>query len=170
MSRSPLPWSATRQGILTKADTEGIDFNFGNPEAMLKGIEWIAFRRPGLGDLLADGVKIAAARIGKGSEKFALHIKGQELPMHDPRGKTGQGLSFAVSPTGADHVRAPHDTPFQAAGTRCWDGSPRSASWSLSPAGRWGRARRATSSTSTLSGRSTNPWGCATSWPVRCGR
>ncbi|MBE0557494.1 MAG: aldehyde ferredoxin oxidoreductase C-terminal domain-containing protein, partial [Proteobacteria bacterium] len=104
------------KGILTKADTEGVEFSFGNPEAMLKGIEWIAFRKPGLGDLLADGVKIAAARIGKGSEKFALHIKGQELPMHDPRGKTGQGLSFAVSPTGADHVRAPHDTPFQAPG------------------------------------------------------
>jgi aldehyde:ferredoxin oxidoreductase len=104
------------KGILTRTETEGIDFTFGNPEAMLKGIEWIAFRRPGLGDLLADGVKIAATRIGKGSEKFALHIKGQELPMHDPRGKTGQGLSFAVSPTGADHVRAPHDTAFQASG------------------------------------------------------
>ena len=104
------------KGILTRADTEGIAFTFGNPEAMLKGIEWIAYRKPGLGDLLAEGVKIAAARIGKGSEKFALHIKGQELPMHDPRGKTGQGLSFAVSPTGADHVRAPHDTPFQVAG------------------------------------------------------
>ena len=105
------------KGILTQADTEGIDFTFGNPEAMLKGIEWIAFRKAGLGDLLADGVKIAAAKIGQGSEKFALHIKGQELPMHDPRGKTGQGLSFAVSPTGADHVRAPHDTAFQASGT-----------------------------------------------------
>ncbi len=104
------------KGILTLSDTDGIEFTFGNPEAMLKGIEWIAFRRPGLGDLLADGVKIAAARIGKGSEKFALHIKGQELPMHDPRGKTGQGLSFAISPTGADHVRAPHDTAFQASG------------------------------------------------------
>ena len=104
------------KGILTRADTEGIEFTFGNPEAMIKGIEWIAFRKPGLGDLLADGVKIAAARIGKGSEKFALHIKGQELPMHDPRGKIGQGMSFAISPTGADHVRAPHDTPFQAPG------------------------------------------------------
>ncbi len=103
-------------GLLTAADTEGIAFTFGNPEAMLRGIEWIAFRKPGLGDLLADGVHIAAARIGRGAEAFALHIKGQELPMHDPRGKTGQGLSFAVSPTGADHVRAPHDTPFQAAG------------------------------------------------------
>jgi len=104
------------KGILTRSDTDGIEFTFGNPEAMLKGIEWIAFRKPGLGDLLADGVKIAAERIGKGSEKFALHIKGQELPMHDPRGKTGQGLSFAISPTGADHVRAPHDTAFQATG------------------------------------------------------
>ena len=62
------------------------------------------------------GVKAAAAKIGKGAEKFALHVKGQELPMHDPRGKTGQGLSFAVSPTGADHIEAPHDTPFAAPG------------------------------------------------------
>jgi aldehyde:ferredoxin oxidoreductase len=104
------------KGILTQADTEGIEFTFGNPDAMVKGIEWIAFRKQGLGNLLADGVKAAAAKLGRGSEKFALHIKGQELPMHDPRGKTGQGLSFAVSPTGADHVRAPHDTPFQAPG------------------------------------------------------
>lgn len=104
------------RGIITRADTEGIDFRFGNPEAMLKGLEWIAFRKSGLGDLLAEGVKIAAARIGKNSEEFALHIKGQELPMHDPRGKTGLGLSFAVSPTGADHVRAPHDPPFQVEG------------------------------------------------------
>ncbi len=103
-------------GILTQADTEGVDFRFGNADAMLKGIEWIAFRKNPLGDLLAEGVKIAAARIGKGAEKFALHVKGQELPMHDPRGKTGQGLSFAVSPTGADHIEAPHDTPFGAPG------------------------------------------------------
>ena len=104
------------KGILTKADTGGIEFTFGNPEAMVKGIEWIAFRKPGLGDLLADGVKIAAAKLGRGSEKFALHIKGQELPLHDPRGKIGVGMSYAISPTGADHMRAPHDTPFQAPG------------------------------------------------------
>jgi aldehyde:ferredoxin oxidoreductase len=104
-------------GILTKADTGGVEFRFGNAEAMIKGIGWIAHREKGLGDLLADGVKIAAAKIGKGSEKYALHIKGQELPMHDPRGKTGQGLSFALSPTGADHIEAPHDTPFVQPGT-----------------------------------------------------
>ncbi len=99
-------------GLLTKALTEGVDFKFGNAEAMLKAIEWIAFRKEGLGTLLADGVKAAAAKIGQGAEKFALHIKGQEIPMHDPRGKTGLGLGYAVSPTGADHLEAPHDTPF----------------------------------------------------------
>jgi aldehyde:ferredoxin oxidoreductase len=103
-------------GILTKEDTEGVEFCFGNVDAMIKGLEWIAFRKNRLGDLLAEGVKIAAEKIGKGSEKYALHVKGQELPMHDPRGKTGQGLSFAVSPTGADHIEAPHDTPFAAPG------------------------------------------------------
>jgi aldehyde:ferredoxin oxidoreductase len=103
-------------GLLTKADTEGIDFRFGNVEAMLKGLEWIAFRKNPLGDLLAEGVQRAAEKIGQGAEKYALHVKGQELPMHDPRGKTGQGLSFAVSPTGADHIEAPHDTPFAAPG------------------------------------------------------
>ena len=105
------------KGILTAADTEGIAFAFGNPEAMLKGIEWIAFRRPGLGNLLADGVRAAAAMIGKGSEAFAFHIKGQELPMHDPRGKTGQGLSFAVSPTGCGPRAGPsRHRPFRRTG------------------------------------------------------
>jgi len=99
-------------GILTEADTEGVKFRFGNAEAMVQAIEWIARRKKGLGSLLADGVKIAAGKMGKGAEKFALHVKGQELPMHDPRGKTGQGLSFAVSPTGADHIEAPHDPVF----------------------------------------------------------
>jgi aldehyde:ferredoxin oxidoreductase len=103
-------------GILTQEDTEGIDFRFGNIEAMLKGLEWIAFRKNRLGDLLAEGVKVAAAKIGRGTEKFAFHVKGQELPMHDPRGKTGVGLSYAVSPTGADHIEAPHETPFTAPG------------------------------------------------------
>src|SRR5438093_13556053 len=51
----------------------------------------------------------AAAKLGKGAERFALHVKGQELPMHDPRGKKGLSLAYALSPTGADHMEAPHD-------------------------------------------------------------
>ncbi|MFQ6042658.1 MAG: aldehyde ferredoxin oxidoreductase family protein [Candidatus Poribacteria bacterium] len=95
-------------GILTKEDTGGIELNFGNEDALLKIIPMIG-RREGIGDLLADGVKIAAAKIGKGAEKYAMHVKGQELPMHEPRGKTSLTLAYSTSPTGADHMEAPHD-------------------------------------------------------------
>lgn len=95
-------------GILTIKDTDGLDLRFGNAEAMVKMAEKI-MTREGLGDLLAEGVLRASRAIGRGSESFALHVKGQELPMHEPRGKAMQSLSFAVSPTGADHVEAPHD-------------------------------------------------------------
>jgi aldehyde:ferredoxin oxidoreductase len=78
---------------------------------MLAMIDKIA-KRQGLGDVLAEGVQRAAQKIGKGSEMYAMHIKGQELPMHDPRGKQGLSLSYATSPTGADHIEAPHDTSF----------------------------------------------------------
>jgi len=64
----------------------------------------MAFRE-GIGDVLADGVKAAAARIGKGSEKYALHVKGLELPGYDVRGAKAHGLSYATSYTGADHNR-----------------------------------------------------------------
>jgi aldehyde:ferredoxin oxidoreductase len=101
----------TERGILTRQDTDGIDLRFGNVDGMLEMIRKIA-RREGIGDILAEGVRRAAQKIGKGSEKYAMHIKGQELPMHDPRGKQGLTLSYATSPTGADHIEAPHDTSF----------------------------------------------------------
>jgi len=102
-------------GILTAEDTDGIDLTWGNAEAMIALIHKIG-KREGIGDILADGVKRAAERIGKGSEKFAMHVKGQELPMHEPRGKVGVGLAYAVSPTGADHMEAPHDPDFEGLG------------------------------------------------------
>jgi len=101
----------TERGILTSKETDGIDLRFGHVEGMLEMIRKIAFRE-GFGDILAEGVMRAAQKIGKGSEKYAFHIKGQELPMHDPRGKHSLTLSYAVSPTGADHIEAPHDTSF----------------------------------------------------------
>jgi len=97
-------------GLLTKEDTDGIDLHFGQEEALIQMIHKIA-RREGIGDLLAEGVKRAAEKIGHGAEKFAMHVKGQELPMHEPRGKKGLALAYATSPTGADHMEAPHD-PF----------------------------------------------------------
>jgi aldehyde:ferredoxin oxidoreductase len=96
-------------GLLTQKDTDGIDLSFGNAEAMLKLVEMIGEKR-GLGKLLAGGIKYAAAQIGKGAEEFAVHVKGQEVPMHDPRLKRGEALGYAVSPTGADHVHNMHDT------------------------------------------------------------
>jgi aldehyde:ferredoxin oxidoreductase len=71
-------------GILNKQDTGDIDLEWGNHEAMIAMAIKVA-NREGLGGILADGVKIAAERIGKGAEKYAVHIGGQELGMHDPK-------------------------------------------------------------------------------------
>ncbi len=71
----------------------------------------IALRR-GLGNILAEGVARAAKKIGTGAEAFALHIKGQELPMHEPRWKPGMGVGYVMSPTGADHCHNMHDSSY----------------------------------------------------------
>jgi aldehyde:ferredoxin oxidoreductase len=97
------------QGILTTDDTGGMDLSFGNAESMVKMVELIG-EKHGLGALLAEGTKRAAEKIGKGAEEFAVNVKGQEVPMHDPRLKRGEALGYAVSPTGADHVHNIHDT------------------------------------------------------------
>jgi len=100
------------RGILSKEDTGGLELNFGNAEAMLELIELIS-RREGLGNVLAEGSARAAQTIGKGAEEFAMHVKRQEIPMHDPRWKPGLGLGYAVSPTGADHNHNIHDNVYQ---------------------------------------------------------
>jgi aldehyde:ferredoxin oxidoreductase len=99
------------RGVLLPEETDGIDVRFGNADAMLKMIRKIAFRE-GFGNILAQGVKKAAEIIGRGSEKYAMHVKGMELPLHDPRGKKGLSLSYSTSPTGADHIESPHETVF----------------------------------------------------------
>jgi aldehyde:ferredoxin oxidoreductase len=71
-------------GILTKADTDGIELTWGNHRAIVAMTEKMV-KREGLGDILADGVKVAAEKIGKGAEQFAINIGGQELGMHDPK-------------------------------------------------------------------------------------
>jgi aldehyde:ferredoxin oxidoreductase len=100
------------EGLLTREDTGGIELTFGNKEAMLKMIEKIAYRE-GLGDLLSQGSYLAAQKIGKGSERFIHQVKRQEIPMHDPRLKTGVGLQYALSDYGADHMKAAHDAFFK---------------------------------------------------------
>ncbi len=98
-------------GILIDKDTNGIKLNFGNAKAMIQMVEMIA-KREGLGDILAEGVKKAAEKIKKGADKLAMHVKGQEIPMHEPRFKQGMGVGYAISPTGAEHMANIHDTSF----------------------------------------------------------
>lgn len=98
-------------GILTTHDTGGIELKFGNAEAMLQMVEMIAHRQ-GIGDLLAEGTKRAAQRLGRGADAFAMHVKGVEIPMHEPRVKQGLGVIYAVEAQGADHCAGMHDTAF----------------------------------------------------------
>jgi aldehyde:ferredoxin oxidoreductase len=102
-------------GLLTLGDTEGIDLRFGNGDAMIQMVEKIA-KREGLGDILAEGMLPAAAKIGRGAERYAVHAKGQAQPMHEPRLKRGLAIGYAVSPTGADHCHSLHDVGLVYAG------------------------------------------------------
>jgi aldehyde:ferredoxin oxidoreductase len=92
-------------GILSHEDLGGIDAHFGNAEALLQLIEKIG-KREGIGDVLADGVKVAAEKIGKGSDKLAQNIKGLEVTGYDLRCLKTAALGFAVSFRGADHNRS----------------------------------------------------------------
>jgi len=91
--------------ILTKKDTGGLDLKFGNEDAFCKMPEIMA-KRQHIGDILADGTKRAAKKIGKGSERFLVECKGSEYPAYDPRGSIGMALAYATSDRGADHNRA----------------------------------------------------------------
>lgn len=96
-------------GLIGLQDTAGVELRFGNTGAMLQMVEWIA-RRQGIGNLLAEGVRRAAEVIGGEAHFFAMHVKGQEMPMHDPRGKASLGLGYATAESGAEHLTAYHDT------------------------------------------------------------
>jgi aldehyde:ferredoxin oxidoreductase len=95
---------AYEKGLLTKEDTDGIDLRFGNGDAAIQAMKKIAKKEGYLGELLCDGVKIAAQKLGKGSEKFALEVKGLEPPAYDVRGLKGMALALAVSVRGACHL------------------------------------------------------------------
>ncbi|MBN2238462.1 MAG: aldehyde ferredoxin oxidoreductase family protein [Dehalococcoidales bacterium] len=91
------------RGLLTEKDTDGIDLTWGNSDSMLKLIELIA-RREGIGDLLAEGTRRLAEKIGNNSVEFAMNAKGLEAGMHEPRLRLAMGFGWIVGPTGADHM------------------------------------------------------------------
>jgi aldehyde:ferredoxin oxidoreductase len=90
------------KGILTTKDTDGLVLKYGDPEPMLKLIEMIG-RREGIGDILAEGTKRAAERIGKGSEEYAMQTKGLEMPGYEPRAMKAQGMHYALNNGGGNH-------------------------------------------------------------------
>ncbi|MEM2260291.1 MAG: aldehyde ferredoxin oxidoreductase family protein [Candidatus Methanomethylicaceae archaeon] len=94
---------AFERGILTTKDTDGMELKWGDEKVLMELIRKISFRE-GIGDLLAEGVKIASERIGKGSEEFAIHIKGLELPAYDPRPVKAHGLNMVTSNIGGSHA------------------------------------------------------------------
>jgi aldehyde:ferredoxin oxidoreductase len=93
------------KGILTRADTDGLELKFGDADVVIQLIHKIA-KREGVGDLLAEGTKRVAAKLDKGAERFAMHVKGLELPAYDPRAAKICGLAFATANRGGDHITA----------------------------------------------------------------
>jgi len=94
----------SQRGLLPASEADGLDLRFGNGGAVLELIEKIA-SRDGLGDVLADGVRAAAQRLGMGAE-WTMEVKGLELFQADPRAMKGYGLGNAVASRGADHLRS----------------------------------------------------------------
>ena len=90
------------KGLLTKKDTDGLELNYGNHEAMIALVKKIAARE-GIGDLLAEGVMRVAAKIGRGAEDYAIHAKGLEYPGYEPRGAKAHGYNYITSNVGAEH-------------------------------------------------------------------
>jgi aldehyde:ferredoxin oxidoreductase len=94
---------AIKRGILSE-DEVGFPLRFGDGDAAIRLLKMIASRE-GIGDTLADGVRLAAERIGKDSESFAVHFKGLEVPAWDPRGRKGMAISYMTANVGASHLR-----------------------------------------------------------------
>lgn len=91
-------------GLLTQADTDGIEMTWGNHRSMVTMTEKLA-KREGFGDVIADGVRMAAERIGRGADQYAMHIQGQELPAHDPKHDYHWGIPYLLDPTPARHTQ-----------------------------------------------------------------
>ncbi len=102
-----IAWSMEcyQRGLLSSDEADGLDLDWGQGETMLTLIHKVAHRE-GFGDLLADGVRAAAEKLGRGSEEYAMHGKGLEIFQADVRSIKAYGLGNAVSSRGADHLRS----------------------------------------------------------------
>lgn len=102
-------------GILSGKDTGGLEYRWGDGDILVRSVEMIA-RREGFGDVMAEGVARMSSNLGEASQLFNVTVKGQELPMHEPRFKAALGIGYAVAPVGADHMMNMHDIVYAAEG------------------------------------------------------
>ena len=94
-----------QRGILTKAETDGLELTWGNYHVALELMRRIAYREGYLGETLAHGVKGAAEIIGRGSSRYGVHVKGMTPAPLDARAVKVYNFRYAVSPRGGDHLR-----------------------------------------------------------------
>ncbi len=94
------------KGLISLEDTDGLELRFGSVEATFAALHKIAYRQGRLGALLADGVKRAAAKVGQGSEKFAIHVKGMEQSAYATHNATAMLLAYMTCDVGAHHNRS----------------------------------------------------------------
>jgi aldehyde:ferredoxin oxidoreductase len=98
---------AYEKGIITKKDTGELELLWGRGDVMVKMAEKIG-KREGLGQLLGEGVRIAAQKLGKNAAEFSIHVKGQEMPAHDPRCFNAGAVGYATINRGACHLGFSH--------------------------------------------------------------
>ena len=96
---------AYERGLIDKSDAGGLELNFGDPDAELALIRKIAYRED-IGDILAEGVRAAAERLGHDAADFAVHVKGLEVAYHDPRAFVSMAVNYATANRGGCHLEA----------------------------------------------------------------
>jgi aldehyde:ferredoxin oxidoreductase len=99
------------RGLLPTDLIQNLDLKFGSAQGMLDLLNQIVNRK-GLGDILAEGPRGIADKLGKEAASYFFHVKGQPLPLHEPRWKTGMGIGFALAATGAEHMTNIHDNMY----------------------------------------------------------
>lgn len=97
-------------GLITLEDTDGIEMTWGNHRSIVAMTEKLA-KREGFGDILADGTRVAAEKIGRGSDEYAIDIQGQEVPAHDPKLGGSFGITYRMDATPARHTQGPNPAP-----------------------------------------------------------
>lgn len=99
-----------QRGLIGKEETDGLDLQWGDYHTQLDLIRKIAFR-DGFGDLLAEGVRRIADKVGKDAYRYAIEVKGMEYPSKDARGDKMYGLCCSTSNRGADHLYSLSEFP-----------------------------------------------------------